>query len=168
MRRQEAFTSSMRSALVAARDLAGGLILVGAEAIAPDAARTWIALGGPLETGLGLELYTVRDLWSGVSRQGATRLFALGYPWNTRVLVGRVDAYLDLFADNLPEIFGALHEVAGYLGTPAQAPALCRAYRRIPFANMADAVLGWPPTRLSVLLLRQGAVKAGRGRGGHS
>lgn len=128
------------------------LVLLGVEATGPDAGYGWIAPGTPLAGESGHELYTVRRFWEKPERETAMRLFARGHFWNTLVVAGRLDGFLRLAEQRLPELLRALGQVDPIPETPTD--ELRDVYRRIEPTNFSEALLARCPEALSLLAVR--------------
>jgi mannose-1-phosphate guanylyltransferase len=96
-------------------------------------------------------VYSVRGFWEKPDRWTAAQFLAEGYLWNTLVIVGRLDVYLQMAEACVPEIFAPLRALAACLDTAAEAAALATTYRRLPSADLSQAMLARRPQLLSVL-----------------
>ncbi len=148
------FAACVRAALAVAEYWPKRLVLLGVQAEGPETGYGWIAPGAPLAPGSFPELYAVRRFWEKPDRPTATHLFASGCLWNTLVLAGRLDAYLDFAEPCVPQVVAPLRPLAGCLGTSEEAAGLAAAYRQIPSADLSRAVLSQLSEDLLVLAAR--------------
>jgi mannose-1-phosphate guanylyltransferase len=151
---EDQFEGHIRAALSAAEHLPNRLILLGAEANGPDPEHSWIALGEPLEAAAAIQLYAVRRIWEKPEPAMAAHLFDAGYLWNTRILAGRLDAYLQWAEAGVPEVLTPLRAIATCLDTSAEAAALAAAYHHLPFTSFSHALLARHPEAFVVLAAR--------------
>lgn len=151
---EDRFERHMRAAIGAMVHLHGRLILLGVEADGAETGYGWIAPGQPVEAGAATEVYAVRRFWEKPDRLTAALLFGRGYFWNTFVLVGGADAFLELAEAGVPETLMPLRAVAPCLGTPAEAAALAQAYKHLRATNLSRALLARHPEALLVLAAR--------------
>lgn len=151
---EDRFEDHMRGAVDAACHLHGRVILLGVEADGAETGYGWIAPGDPVEAGPATELYAVQQFWEKPDRLTAALLFARNYFWNTFVLTGGVDAFLDLAEAGVPETLTPLRAIAPCLGTPAEAAALVQAYKHLRATNLSRALLARHPEALLVLAAR--------------
>ncbi len=148
------FAAYVRSALVVAEFWPRHLVLLGVTAEGPETGYGWLAPGAQLAAGAFPELYPVRHCWEKPDQQVAARLFASGCLWNTLVLTGCLDAYLDLAEACAPGVLASLRAVAGCLGAPEEAAALAAAYRQIALTDLSRAILSQRPEGLLLLAAR--------------
>ena len=151
---EDRFESHMRAAVGAAANLPPRVLLLGVEADGPETAYGYIAPGEPVEAGPAAGLYAVQQFWEKPDRLTAALLFARNYFWNTFVLTGGVDAFLDLAEAGVPETLTPLRAIAPCLGTPAEAAALVQAYKHLRATNLSRALLARHPEALLVLAAR--------------
>lgn len=99
-------------------------------------------------------LLRVRRFWEKPAHGIAERLMRGGSLWNTFVMIGHVEAFLELISRTLPSLFRTLSSVIKDLGSPNEAPILKHLYSLIVSANFSREVLELQPDKLSVLRLR--------------
>jgi mannose-1-phosphate guanylyltransferase len=151
---EDRFVAHLRAGVAAAETFPDRLAVLGVEADSPDVSYGWIAPGEPLGVRLEAEVYAVRRFWEKPGRRTAARLFAAGHLWNTLVLAGRLQTYLGLAEEYLPEVLEPLRAVEECLGTTAQTAALREAYRCMASTNFSQGLLAQRPERLMVLAAR--------------
>jgi mannose-1-phosphate guanylyltransferase len=148
------FAAYIETAAAASREWLDRLVLLGVEAAGPEPDYGWIAPGVPLRGGPGSELYLVRRFWEKPDPKTAIRLFACGYFWNTLVVVGRLEAYLGLADDSLPDVAAPLRVACAAREVWTAPGVLQAAYRRIPATNFSRGLLARHPERLALLAAR--------------
>lgn len=148
------FLQHVRGAIRAADRIPDRLVLLGVEAQGPEKSYGWIVPAQRLDDNSGNELYAVERFWEKPDRSAALQLYSLDCLWNTLVIVGRLDTFLELGERMVPEVFEPLHAIRHCLGTPVEAGAMARAYRRCPSANLSRALLMACPESLLVLAVR--------------
>ena len=99
-------------------------------------------------------LLRVRRFWEKPAHSIAERLIRGGSLWNTFVMIGHVEAFLDLISRTLPNLFRTLSSVVKDLGSHTEAAILKQLYSPIVSVNFSREVLELQPDKLSVLRLR--------------
>ena len=120
---------------------ASELVLVGAEAQYPETDYGWIEPSQTLAVEEGLEFLRVRRFWEKPSFQKAEQLVRIGCLWNTMVMVGRVNAFLEKFRRLTPELFESFRPVAESLGFPLEEEITRQVYASIPCMNFSMEIL---------------------------
>lgn len=142
------FTEKIISAFAAAED-AEGVILMGATATAPETQYGWIE-SERSET--GSRLPRVKRFWEKPCREVAQMLLNRGCLWNTFVMVGRVDTFLQLIRSAAPRLYETFQKAIPRDETELNA-AMAGVYERIETADFSKQVLSAAAEQLSVLSL---------------
>ncbi len=101
----DAFASTVRTALTAAGEYPASLILVGSEAHYPEVEYGWIEPGQELRGPSPAALSRVDRFWEKPSLPKAPGTFAPRLClWNTFVTIGRADAFLELLCAGIPDV----------------------------------------------------------------
>jgi mannose-1-phosphate guanylyltransferase len=140
----DAFASTVRTALTAAGEYPASLILVGAEAHYPEVEYGWIEPGLELRGPPPAALSRVSRFWEKPSLPKARELLRRGCLWNTFVTIGRADAFLELLCAGIPDV---VFRLAGAV-TDSD---LDGAYREVRAVDFSRDVLAPQPQRLLVL-----------------
>jgi mannose-1-phosphate guanylyltransferase len=148
------FLEHVMAAVSATHVLADKLVILGVEADGPEQGYGWIGAAHPVTTLPSVELYGVHSFWEKPDRNTASRLYDQGYLWNTLVLIGRVDAFLHLMEESVPELMRPLQDAVGHLDGPKGSGALVRAYQRIRPTNLSHELLARRSDALAVLAAR--------------
>jgi mannose-1-phosphate guanylyltransferase len=123
------------------------VILLGISPDAPEADYGWIQPGAPLGRS---SIFRVERFWEKPSQSMACSLMSLGCLWNSFIMVGRVQAFLDLMHRALPKLVRSFWAMALGLAAADQM-ALNDLYSRVPVVNFSHQVLSVRPAALGVL-----------------
>lgn len=104
---ERAFTVALESAFAVAETRSESVVLLGAQPQAPEVEYGWIELGDKA-AGSHSGVFHVRRFQEKPPLQVAARLLRSGSLWNTFVMVGRVQAFLELALESVPELMQAL------------------------------------------------------------
>ena len=121
----------MRPALVA---------LVGIEPSSPESDYGWIE-PAPVSLSTSRHAFPVVRFVEKPSASEVRELIARGCLWNSFVMTGRVDTFLDLIARTVSDLFHAFDTIREVLGTPAEDAELARVYASLPKISFARHVL---------------------------
>lgn len=146
---EQMFMEKVRSAYAAAEG-ATGVILLGAAATAPEVEYGWIE---PEERETGSRLPRVKRFWEKPCRAVAQTLLERGCLWNTFVMAGRVDAFLELIRSGAPRLYEIFQTAVARDKAELDPEAIADIYDRIVTADFSKQVLSASPEKLSVLNL---------------
>jgi mannose-1-phosphate guanylyltransferase len=140
----DAFATTIRSAIAFAGEHPASLILLGAEADSPEVEYGWIEPGVAIPGAWPAQLSEVNRFWEKPSLPKAQDLLRRGCLWNTFVTIGRADTFLELLIAEIPDVV---------LRIAAALPDndLDSAYREIRAADFSRDVLAPQPHRLLVV-----------------
>jgi mannose-1-phosphate guanylyltransferase len=105
--RESAFTSTLETAFAIAEERSGSIVLLGAQPKAPEVEYGWIEIGEAV-VGHHYGVFHVRGFMEKPSLPVAEHLLRSGSLWNTFVMVGHVNAFLDLALALAPGLTQAL------------------------------------------------------------
>jgi mannose-1-phosphate guanylyltransferase len=106
----------------------------------------WIEPGDPVANRSGSVVRRVRRFWEKPSLRIAQGLLEQGCLWNTFVMVGRVNAFLDMFRSAAPRLFNTI------ASAPLQDPAaMASIYEWLLDADFSREVLAVSAARLLVI-----------------
>jgi mannose-1-phosphate guanylyltransferase len=151
---EERFSGYVRAAVRSARCVRDRLVILGVEANGPEQSYGWIAPGPSRQASGGAEVYRVRRFWEKPDHETAARLFTSGYLWNTFVLAGLLQAFMQVVRRALPETLESLDAAAAFLGTPYETEALTATYRTLRPVDFSRTLLAGHPHALLVLPAR--------------
>lgn len=126
------------------------MILLGVEPETAEIDYGWIQPGPPLANALTDAIFHVRRFWEKPSHSVAATLINLGCLWNSFIMVGRVQAFLNLTKRALPTLC-RLFRRSQYRRAGADEESLSRLYSQIPTTNYSEAVLATCANGLAVL-----------------
>ena len=104
--RENVFTAALESAFAIAEARPGSIVLLGAQPKAPEVEYGWIELGEVVGPHPGV--FHVMGFQEKPPLPIAEHLLRSGSLWNTFVMVGHVDAFLDLALASVPGLLRAL------------------------------------------------------------
>jgi len=137
----DAFALTIRSAMAFAEEHPTSLVLLGAQAHYPEVEYGWIEPGQAIRD---LPLSRVNRFWEKPSLQEAQALLRRGCLWNTFVMVGRAETFLELLCAEIPDV------VSNIAAALTDEDLDC-AYRKVPTVDFSHAVLVPQPHRLLVV-----------------
>jgi mannose-1-phosphate guanylyltransferase len=146
----EAFVNHIESAFAAASLRPEVVILLGIPPETPEVGYGWIEPGFPVGDPVPESVCGVCRFWEKPSRGLAAALMKRGCLWNSFVMVGHVQAFLNLIRGALPKLLDAFESV-GPLFSIASEAALCNLYSGIRSASFSDEVLSTQSNDLAVL-----------------
>jgi len=117
------------------------LVLVGARPAEPDSGYGWIERAESLESHGPETVWRVSQFAEKPSSEAARACFARGQLWNTSVVMGRTETFINAARLCAPEIHLALSDAARHAGTEGEHEALEEAYRSLPETSFGDAIL---------------------------
>lgn len=141
----EAFRSTVRSAISAAHHFPESLVIVGAEADYAETEYGWI------EPGVGVfarpgkpQLYRVNRFWEKPALPQARRLLQDGCLWNTFVMVGSAPTFLEVVCSGMPDVVLSIMRAT-------TGEELSATYARLPNVDFSRDILAHEARRLLVL-----------------
>lgn len=99
-------------------------------------------------------VFRVSRFWEKPSPSLALALMRRGCLWNSFIMMGRVEGFLNLFRRVLPSLVDAFDAIRPALGTGIETSALSDVYAQIPPSDFSREVLCTRPNDLDVLLGR--------------
>ena len=149
-----AFMAYVRAAVDAVRTRPDLVVLLGIEPEWPETEYGWI---GAARTPLPIDgepVFQIHRFWEKPSAPLAERLYHGGCLWNSFVMVGWTNAFLDLVGACSPELLAAFAPLRFVLGLPQEARVVERIYGRLPAAGFSETVLTADPRRLAVMRVK--------------
>ncbi len=137
----EAFRQTVESAFGAAEINPSSIVLLGIE---PDKAETsygWIEPASSFFGDLSRSFARVNRFWEKPAAGVARQLMKSGCLWNSFVMVGKVNTFLDMFRRHLPEMCRMFSASARAFGTPQEAAVIRSVYAWIDETNFSSKVL---------------------------
>jgi len=149
---EQSFASALEGAFETAAERTDSVVLLGARPDYPEVEYGWIELGSPLGH-KGSELFRVRRFREKPAIGVARRLLEQGSVWNTFVMVGHVQAFLQLVQATLPALLRVLAPASMWTGKEMHIEHSL--YERFPSVSFSSRVLCAEPNRLAVLRLNE-------------
>ncbi len=147
---EESFASALECAFETAAGRTDSVVLLGAKPDYPEVEYGWIELGSPLAHE-GSELFRVRGFREKPAIDVARRLLEQGSVWNTFVMVGHVQAFLQMVQATIPDLLSMLGSARMWTGEETHIEHSL--YERVPSVSFSHRVLSAEPDRLVVLRL---------------
>jgi mannose-1-phosphate guanylyltransferase len=142
----QAVQQALNIAFQGARRNPGRMFLVGSAPDAPEMEYGWIEPGAPLTNPFaGDRLLNVRQFMEKPGQMDVAELVQRGWLWNTFIIVGRLNAFLNALRLAVPYAsrFAALAAAAPDIASERELAA--RAYRGAPASGFcADVLTKWP------------------------
>lgn len=152
----EAFMETIETAYRAVDINPRSVVLLGIEAAKAETSYGWIEPVESLFGGLSRSVSTVKRFWEKPSHRTARNLMKQGCLWNSFVMVGKVEAFLNMFRKHLPGLHRMFDASRPALGKAAEPSVIRSIYTRINDANFSSDVLEKASEEL--LVLRVGNV----------
>src|ERR1700733_7592072 len=116
----EAFANQIRLAFSLTESNPGTVILLGIEPETPETSYGWIQPGTRFVNPFTDSTSHVERFWEKPSGALACDLMRRGCLWNSFVMVGQIESFLDLIRRTLPELFEAFNSIRGSFSTPTE------------------------------------------------
>jgi len=133
---EEAFRAGVRTAAAHVQQHPDDIVLLGVEPQSPAGDYGWIVTT-PRPAGT---MAAVSSFVEKPATAAAARLYESGALWNTMVLVARVEALLDLYRRQEPDLIGAF-ESFRFLPSAGRAESLRRLYAHLPVLDFSHDLL---------------------------
>lgn len=146
---EDTFAAALQCAFEVATSLPGAVVLLGAQPTAAEIEFGWIELG----SSAGEDLYHVRSFQEKPTLEAAGRLFASGALWNTFVVVGSVNALLDIAFSAVPELVINLSDACQFNARGNSLIPRQSVYDGIPSTDFSRRVLASNAHKLLALRL---------------
>ena len=147
----EALVAHVDSAFEAAESSSGKVVLLGIKPSSPEVAYGWIEPGDSLTKDRFGKVFEVSRFWEKPNVSLASDLMERGCLWNSFLMVGRVEVYLDIIQRALPGLLESFESIRSSLFTEREPDALAHLYSGIRASNFSHEVLAKSPNDLAVL-----------------
>jgi mannose-1-phosphate guanylyltransferase len=117
------------------------IVLLGIEPEKAETAYGWIEPARPHFGGLSKAVSRVSRFWEKPTASVAKRLLGAGCLWNSFVMVGKVETFLDMFRKHLPEMFRMFAASTKLLGSNQESAVIRSIYSWIEETNFSSEVL---------------------------
>lgn len=147
---EDTFTRALGSAFEVADSRRSSVVLLGAQPRGPEIEFGWIELGAPVDD----ELFRVSTFEEKPTLEVARRLHASGALWNTFVLVGSVDALIEMAFASLPDLVISFFDKLKWSTNSGTLQIPDALYNATPSTDFSRRVLSPNAHRLLALRLR--------------
>ncbi len=152
----DAFMEHVRLAFTAVETVSGAVVLLGIEPDKPETSYGWIEPADSLFGSVPRSVSRVSKFWEKPTSGVASQLLASGCLWNSFVMVGRVESFLNMFREHLPETYRMFKAAAPVIGTAQEEGVICSIYGWMNETNFSSEVLEKCTSEL--LVMRVGEV----------
>jgi len=152
----EAFMESVETAFDAVELNPGSVVLLGIEPEKAEPSYGWIEPAESLFGDLSRSVSCVKKFWEKPTVGVAKKLMSMGCLWNSFVMIGKVDIFLAMFREHLPEMFRMFAAARQMFGRSQETAVIRSIYSWINETNFSSEVLEKSADRL--LVLRVGDV----------
>jgi mannose-1-phosphate guanylyltransferase len=146
----ERFMSGVDLAFRAAESNPETVILLGVAAKRAETEYGWIEATPAMSTDSQDGLVKVKRFWEKPTSRTAEELLERGCVWNTFVMIGRAQAFLDLIRAGAPDIYQAFESLLALPESVSTAERLNAIYQCVATADFSKLVLSGAPDRLGV------------------
>ena len=150
---EERFISGVDLAFKAAESNPETVILLGVSAQRPETEYGWIEATPALSTDSQAGLLKVKRFWEKPSARTAEELLERGCVWNTFVMIGRAQAFLDLIRAGAPDIYQVFEPLLYLPESISPLDRLNAIYQCVTTGDFSQLVLSRASDRLGVWCL---------------
>ena len=150
---EERFMSGVNLAFNAAESNPETVILLGVAANKAETEYGWIEATPAMSTDSNGGLLKVKRFWEKPSARTAEELLERGCVWNTFVMVGRAQAFLELIRAGARDIYQAFERLLALPESVSMNDRLNVIYQCVTTADFSKLVLSGTPDRLGVWCL---------------
>ncbi|MFM9904014.1 MAG: sugar phosphate nucleotidyltransferase [Pyrinomonadaceae bacterium] len=134
----------------------GSIVLLGIEPEKAETSYGWIEPVQSLFGDLSKAVSRVSRFWEKPTTGVAARLMTAGCLWNSFVMVGRVETFLQMFRKHLPDLFRMFAASSKLFGTHQESATIRSIYSWIDEINFSSEVL--EKSAADLLVMRVGEV----------
>jgi mannose-1-phosphate guanylyltransferase len=127
------------------------IILLGIVPDTHDAEYGWIEPGSPLGIAGSRAVYGVDQFWEKPEPVLAEILRGRGCLWNSFVMIGKVQSFLDLIEKTVPELHGAFAPLVRAMEGPEESRVARRVYSRLAPVDFSRDIVSARPAALGVI-----------------
>lgn len=147
----KAFMNNVETAFKAVETNPDSIVLLGIEPEHAETSYGWIEPQESLYGNLSKTISQVKRFWEKPSFDSAQDLMMKGCLWNSFVMVGKVETFLNLIKKHQPELSRMFAASSLTFGTPAETAAIRSLYAWIDDTNFSSEVLEKATEELNVL-----------------
>ena len=146
-----AFMETVETAFHSAEMNSHSIILLGIEPEKAETSYGWIEPVESLFGNISKSISQVRRFWEKPAPDAANYLMLKGCLWNSFVMVGKVDTFLNLYKKHLPDLYKMFEAASKTFGTNAETATIRSLYAWINETNFSSEVLEKASDELYVL-----------------
>jgi|SRR5580765_7419260 len=135
------FMSHVDSAFSTVETDPQSIVLLGIEPEKAETSYGWIEPSPSLFGGLAKAVSRVSRFWEKPTAGVAEKLLGAGCLWNSFVMVGKVETFLDMVRKHLPEMYRMFAAASKLLGTSQEAAVIRSIYSWLEETNFSSEVL---------------------------
>lgn len=147
----DAFVRQIDSAYAVAAFQPDLVFLLGIPPETPEVEYGWIEPGVPLSNPVSNTVCRVSRFWEKPHRMLAAALMERGWLWNSFVMVGHVNAFLNLMRSTIPGLVESFESIRQSFFTTAEVAAVHDLYSTMDACSFSEDVLSARLDRLAVL-----------------
>lgn len=147
----EVFMDHVSSAFDAVELNSEAVVLLGIEPEKPEPSYGWIEPAESLFGAMSRSVSRVKQFWEKPTLGVAKRLMSMGCLWNSFVMVGKVNTFLEMFEQHLPEMFRMFAAASRTFGKQDESAVIRAIYSWIEETNFSSEVLERSAPRLMVM-----------------
>ena len=137
----ESFMEHVESAFRSVEVAPSAVVLLGIEPEKPETSYGWIEPAATLFGGESKGISRVKRFWEKPSTASARMLMKQGGLWNSFVMIGRVNAFLEMFRKHLPDMFRMFDASKNLLNRPTEESVTRSVYDWLKETNFSSEVL---------------------------
>jgi mannose-1-phosphate guanylyltransferase len=127
------------------------VVLLGITPTAPETEYGWIEPEPSILASVQKSITRVRKFWEKPASNLAASLMERGCLWNSFVMVGHVDALVNMTRAAMPDLYASFAAITPTFETSTEHKALAALYSHIPDSNFSHEVLAVRPEDLMVM-----------------
>ena len=147
----QTFMGHVDSAFAALKERPEMMILLGIEPDQPEVEYGWIEPAKSNIDQLPGGIMRVQRFWEKPSARSAETFMDRGFLWNSFVMVGRVETFLQTIRRAVPKLYASFEAVKPTFGTELEYESVRDLYARIDPSNFSHDVLSMRANDLSVM-----------------
>jgi len=147
----QTFMCHVDSAFAALKARPEMMILLGIEPDQPEVEYGWIEPAPSITDHLPGGIRRVRRFWEKPSATAAETFMDRGFLWNSFVMVGRVETFLQAIRRAVPKLYASFEAVKPTFGTELECDCVRDLYARIDPSNFSHDVLSMRANDFSVM-----------------
>jgi len=155
---RSALRRGLTTAYAAASRTRDRIVLIGAQATAPETEYGWLQAGNPIVTPGASQrgVRPVREVmrfWEKPPADVAAGLLVQRWLWNTFITIGRLETFVSLLNEAVPDLWRRFALLGSFRGAPPHSRAIDTAYQAVAASDFSREILSNFADRLAVIEL---------------